>query len=62
MSLNLSKSHPPKAHASKDHAPLPSEAKAIKLRPMTIDDLSAVHDMGEKIYDATLFPNLYRIW
>ena len=41
---------------------LPAEAKLVKLRPMTIDDLWPVVELGEKIYDATLYPNLYRIW
>jgi hypothetical protein len=50
------------AAAATGPPPLPAEAKAVKLRPMTIDDLAPVHDLGERIYDPTLYPNLYRIW
>lgn len=63
MSLNLARHH----HRAQHQPPaperiLPPEAKGVKLRPMSIDDLAAVHDLGEKIYDQHLYPNLYRIW
>lgn len=39
-----------------------SLAKSIRIRPMTIDDLSPVFELGERVYPAELYPNLFRIW
>lgn len=61
MSLNLAKKAA-QQQQQQSAVTLPPEAKAIKIRPMTIDDLVAVHDLGERIYDPHLYPNLYRIW
>ncbi len=67
MSLNLARCRQQRAQQQQLQAQatapaLPAEAKAVKLRPMSIDDLVAVHDLGEKIYDQDLYPNLYRYW
>lgn len=34
----------------------------IKIRPMEIDDLPVVFHMGETLFEADKFPNLYRTW
>eukprot|EP00123_Amoebidium_parasiticum_P016290 comp23374_c0_seq1/m.38674 comp23374_c0_seq1/g.38674 ORF comp23374_c0_seq1/g.38674 comp23374_c0_seq1/m.38674 type:complete len:510 (-) comp23374_c0_seq1:434-1963(-) len=34
----------------------------VKIREMEIDDLHRVYELGESVYDANLFPSLYRIW
>lgn len=34
----------------------------IRIRPMEIDDLPAVFHMGETLFEADKFPNLYRTW
>ncbi len=34
----------------------------LKIRPMEIDDLAPVFHLGEKLFTANTFPNLYRTW
>jgi hypothetical protein len=34
----------------------------LRIREMTIDDLSEVFHIGEEIFTADLFPTLYRTW
>jgi hypothetical protein len=63
MSLNLARHQQRTQHLPPpQERVLPPEAKGVKLRPMSIDDLAAVHDLGERVYDRHLYPNLYRIW
>jgi hypothetical protein len=56
MSLNIS--NQPRLQAPS----VSGEARTVKLRHMTIDDLSPVYELGEQVYQADKFPNLFRIW
>jgi len=44
------------------HHDPPVQKSVVKIRNMTIDDLSPVFELGDKIYPAELYPNLFRMW
>lgn len=45
-----------------EEAEIRKKKETVNLREMTIDDLAPVFHLGEKLFTADTYPNLYRTW